>query len=429
MTLDDRTSPDPQLRDTLHADVVVIGGGLAGLTAATTAARAGASVVLLDARNVGGRARSAVRDGFTLNEGGHALYRRGGGWSVLEGLGVHPRGEVPDSAAYHTVWNGDIAPLPISPRSIATSRLLGARSKLKLAGWFNDIPGAAAEAGDVSLDEWLTDQRARADLRMFVLTLARLTTYSGRPEQMPARAVLRQLGLGGVIYVHGGWQSLVDALADGASAAGVQILDHQPVTAVHGDGDEWTVTSPDHSVTSASVVFAAGGPQLATNLLGDDPAAWVERAGPAQRAACLDVGGAPGDVTFLQSADEPLYLSAHAPTADLAPGGQTLYSVMRYLAHDDTDTAAERRASLERHADRAGLPDRSERLVDRFLAAPVVTWGSPQVGVERPTGLELAARGLVAAGDWIGEPLLADASLVSGAAAGSAAARHASVAV
>jgi glycine/D-amino acid oxidase-like deaminating enzyme len=429
MTLDNRTPPDLRHHDTLHADVVVIGGGLAGLTAATTAARAGASVVLLDARNLGGRARSALRDGFTLNEGGHALYRSGGGWAVLEGLDVHPRGAVPDATAYRTVWDGEIAPLPIAPKSIATSRLLGTRSKLKLAGWFNDIAGAAVTAGDRSLDVWLDDQRARPDLRTFVLTLARLTTYSARPENMPARAVLRQFGLGGVVYVDGGWQSLVDALTDRAEAAGVRVLDHEPVTAVDGDQHGWNVSSPDRTIRSGSVVFAAGGPQLAANLLGDDPAAWVERAGPVQRAACLDVGGAPGDVVFLQSADEPLYLSAHAPTAELAPAGQTLYSVMRYLAPDDTATAADRRASLERHAARAGLPDRSDRLVDRFLAGPVVTWGSPQVGVERPTGLELAARGLFAAGDWIGEPLLADASLVSGAGAGAAAARRAMVAV
>jgi phytoene dehydrogenase-like protein len=434
MTLDNRTPADAPKADTSstdsrHADVVVIGGGLAGLAAATTAARAGASVVLLDARNLGGRARSARRDGFTLNEGAHALYRNGGGWAVLEGLGVHPRGAAPNSAVYRTVWNGEIAPLPVAPTSIATSRLLGTRSKLKLAGWFNDIAGAARTAGDVSLDEWLDHQRTRPDLRKFVLTLGRLTTYSARPEEMPARSVLRQLGLGGVIYVDGGWQSLVDALADRAVAAGVRVLDHQPATAIDGDQHGWSVSSADRTVTSATIVFAAGGPQMAANLLGDDPAAWVDRAGPVQRAACLDVGGTAGDTTFLQSADEPLYLSAHAPTAGLAPEGQTLYSVMRYLNADDTDTAADRRASLERHAARAGLPDRTDRLVDRFLAGPVVTWGSPQVGVERPTGLELAVRGLFAAGDWIGEPLLADASLVSGAAAGAAAARRAMVAV
>jgi phytoene dehydrogenase-like protein len=224
MTLDNRTpidtpNADAVPTDMLHADVAVIGGGLAGLTAATTAARAGASVVLLEARNLGGRARSAIRDGFTLNEGRHALYRDGGGWALLERLGVHPRGEVPNAAGYRTVWNGDIAPLPIAPMSIAMSRLLGARSKLKLAGWFNDIAGAATKSGDVSLAEWLADQSARADLRKFVLMLGRLTTYSARPEEMPARAVLRQFGLGGVIYVHGGWQSLVDDLAAEACLA------------------------------------------------------------------------------------------------------------------------------------------------------------------------------------------------------------------
>lgn len=136
----------------------------------------------------------------------------------------------------------------------------------------------------------------------------------------------------------------------------------------------------------------------------------------------------PGDVDFLQGADDPLYLSAHAPAAHLAPDRLSLYSVMRYLGPDDTDTAHENRAALERHARVAGLPGPGDRLVDRFLAASVVTWGSPVVGIERPTGLELAARGVYAAGDWIGRPLLADASIVSGATAGAAAARRAMVA-
>ena len=50
-------------------------------------------------------------------------------------------------------------------------------------------------------------------------------------------------------------------------------------------------------------------------------------------------------------------------------------------------------------------------------------------GVVRPTGLELADRGVFAAGDWVGRPLLADASLVSGANAGAAAAKRAMVTV
>ena len=415
--------------DPLVVDVAVIGGGLAGLTAAATAARAGATVAVVDARSVGGRARSVERDGFVLNEGAHALYRAAGGWAVLESLGIHPRGVTPPAETYRTVWDGEIARLPTSARSILSSRLLGLRSKVKLGGWFNDIAGTAEAAGDVSVDEWLDDQQAPADLRKYVLAMGRLVTYAAQPELLPARSVLGQFAGGGVAYLHGGWQQLIDGLAAAVRDAGGAIVEHAPVTAATPSDGRWTIVTAHRELVAGSVVFAAGGPQLATTLLGADPADWVERAGPVQRAACLDVGGARGAVDFLLSADEPLYLSLHAPVADLAPDGQHLSSVMRYLAADDPLTAAENRAALEAHATRAGLPAGADRRVDRFLAAPVVTWGSPRVGLERPSGLELTERGIFAAGDWVGGQLLADAAIVSGSIAGAAAARRAMVAV
>jgi phytoene dehydrogenase-like protein len=53
-----------------RADLVVVGGGLAGLTAAAKAAKAGKSVVLLEqAKTVGGRAATLVRDGVHFNLG------------------------------------------------------------------------------------------------------------------------------------------------------------------------------------------------------------------------------------------------------------------------------------------------------------------------------------------------------------------------
>ena len=413
----------------LVVDVAVIGGGLAGLTAAATAAKAGATVAVVDGRSLGGRARSVGRDGFTLNEGAHALYRGAGGWAVLESLGVVPRGVTPSAETYRTVWDGEIARLPAGARSILSSRLLGMRSKLKLAGWFNGIAATAAEAGDVSLDEWLDDQGAQPDLHRYVTTMGRLVTYAAHPGRLPAGIVLGQFAAGGVAYLHGGWQQLVDGLAGVARHAGAELIEHEPVPALTATDGRWTVTTAQRDVVAGSIVLAAGGPQLATSLLGDDPAAWVDRAGPVQRAACLDIGGARGSADFLLSADEPLYLSRHAPAADLVPDGYHLYSLLRYLGPDDTLTAEETRASLERHAARAGLPARTDRAIDRFLAAPTVTWGSPQPGVERPTGLELGDRGVFAAGDWVGGHLLADASIVSGSHAGAAAARRAMVAV
>ncbi|MCB0018616.1 MAG: FAD-dependent oxidoreductase, partial [Anaerolineales bacterium] len=60
------------------ADVVVIGGGLAGLTAALALGQAGRQVILLEkAAALGGRAASQQKEGYTFNLGPHALYRSG----------------------------------------------------------------------------------------------------------------------------------------------------------------------------------------------------------------------------------------------------------------------------------------------------------------------------------------------------------------
>lgn len=406
-------------------DVAVVGAGLAGLTAAATAARAGATVAVLDGRSPGGRARSVTRDGYVLNEGGHALYRAAGGRAVLDGLGVRVRGSSPNTASYRVVWDGELHRLPVTPAAILASRLLGVRSKRQLAGWFGDLDGIRSAAVDVSLAEWLEAQRARTDLRRYVVTLGRLTTYSADPEALTAGAVLGQLGNGGVDYLDGGWQSLVDGLLDVIERRGGSVVADSPALAVTREGPRWAVETPNGPCVARAVVLAAGGPATAVRLLGDDAADWQARSGPVARAACLDVGGAPGAHEFVLSADEPLYLSLHSAAARLAPPGKALYSVMRYLGPTEPADPAANRAALERHAAVAGLPHPDQRDIDRFLAAPVVAWGSPVPGHTRPTGLELADRGVVVAGDWVGDRLLADAALVSGAAAGTAAAAHA----
>ncbi|CAN5454287.1 FAD-dependent oxidoreductase [soil metagenome] len=414
----------------MTVDVAVVGGGLAGLAAAATAARGGCRVVVLEAHLAGGRARSVERNGYTLNQGAHALYLGGAAGAVLDQLGVVTTGGEPPADEYRTFWNGRVVPLPLTPKGLLTTRLLGVRSKATAARLLGSIGSAARNAPDVPLEEWMEHERVRPDLARVLCVVARLTSYTARPELAPAPAMLRQLALGGggARYVDGGWQTIVDGLLAAARRAGARVVTGAPVTELardrHGRDGHWMVRAGNRTVAARSVVIATGGPAHAEALAGRGPG-WTETAGVPVRAACLDVGlgglvGSP-PVRYLFSADDPLYLSQHAPVARVAPDGHDLYQLLRYLGSDEHLSPAQARAELEQHAARAGLPPTGERTVERFLADMTVAWGSHQVGVLRPRGDELAAHGIHVAGDWVGDHLLADAALDSGARAGRAA--------
>ena len=84
-----------------EVDTVVIGGGMAGLTAAAYVARAGRSVVVLERSNhTGGRAITEERSGYYFNLGPHALYTESVAAEVLNELGVDMHGGEPPQAGF-----------------------------------------------------------------------------------------------------------------------------------------------------------------------------------------------------------------------------------------------------------------------------------------------------------------------------------------
>ncbi len=80
---------EPRDAQTGKTGVAVVGGGIAGLTAASYLARAGTNVTVFEkAPEPGGRAATLESAGFLFNCGGHALYTGGAASSVLAELGV-----------------------------------------------------------------------------------------------------------------------------------------------------------------------------------------------------------------------------------------------------------------------------------------------------------------------------------------------------
>src|ERR1051326_8320976 len=70
-------------------DVAIVGGGIAGLTAAAVLSRSGKTVSVFErAGHAGGRAQTQNLEGFHFNLGPHALYRGGHAFRVLGELGI-----------------------------------------------------------------------------------------------------------------------------------------------------------------------------------------------------------------------------------------------------------------------------------------------------------------------------------------------------
>lgn len=426
---DPTTSDDQGARAPDHparAAAVVVGAGLAGLTAAALIAGRGHDVVVLDGSLPGGRARTDEVQGFRFNRGPHALYDAGVARRVLLGLGVRFSGGPPRTSASYVRLGDDLAVLPVTTSQMVASGLLGVREKAQLVRFLRAI-GGPAPAAELSASAWLADRKLTGRASDMVAWLIRLTSYCADLDRVSADAAAAQLAIGmrGVTYLDGGWQTLVDSLVERAERCGVRVVTGASVLAMRDTPGGWVLETARGELTCRSVVLAAGGPAVAARLLGSAgvPAANFPEPGDALTAAALDLGLARPlrGVSLLFSFDEPLYLSQHAPPADLAPAGSAVVQVLRYgarAAHSD-------RAELLAHAVAAGI-DLDEVVAQRFLAHMTVAHGvpSPERGglAGRPPVAIPGAEGVFLAGDWVGgRGLLADASVASAEEAAQAA--------
>ncbi|MDH4143937.1 MAG: FAD-dependent oxidoreductase [Acidimicrobiia bacterium] len=408
---------------------IVIGAGLAGLTAAALLADGGEDVTVIEGRaRLGGRATTDVRDGHLFNQGPHALYLGGGAMRTLRALGIDPPGAAPVTKGALGVRGATLGLLPAGPSSLARTRLLDARAKVDLARGLARVRGLEpALLADRSTAAWLGEAFSASGARQLVGGLVRVATYCADLDHLSADvgASQLQLALGGVRYLDGGWQAMVDALAARAERAGAVVRTGVRATAVEPAGGRWTVVTAEGGLDADRVIVAVNSVVAAATLTGSASVAEAARSATPVTAATLDVGlrRLPDPARrFAYGIDRPLYFSVHNPPAWL--GEDVTLHVMKYLdTADDADTdAGEVRAELEGLLDLLQPGWRGELSTVRFQRRLVVTSMRPepaQGGMAGRHPVVVADRpGLFVAGDWAGsEGHLADASIASAAAA------------
>jgi glycine/D-amino acid oxidase-like deaminating enzyme len=422
--------PDRPAGGDERGDVVVVGGGIAGLCAALTAAKRGLRVVVLESNAWGGRAKTVERQGFSYNVGPHALYLKGALSGLLGDHHIAIDGNPPPIDSTRVVRDGAAHPMGTGPKDLLTSPLLSRRNRVRLIRLFIKVQRTKpATLVGRSVDDWLGDEPLA--VRQFVDMFIRLSTYTNAPGLFDAGAALAQVQLalsGGVTYPHHGWQTIVDALAGAVRAVGGTLRDHTPVDAIERVGQSIEVRSGEHRWVAGAVVMAAGGPDLVERITGS-------KVGPRNgltepiRAGVLDLALRRPVPGILLGLDTPMYLSAHAPLARLAPEGHGLVSVLRY--HDAEGSAASSESCRDelRHLAGLGGIDDGDIVHERYLHELVVAHGAPTAAggglAGRPNARALGVDGVFLAGDWVGDVgLLADASAASGQRAAQLAAEH-----
>lgn len=364
----------------MSQEITIVGGGLAGLTAAIACAEGDAEVRLLEAHDaLGGRGRNT--DGpYKAHLGPHVFYK-GSLWNWLRERDLMPAHTGVPLAGVRLRLQGEVRRTPPLGALPSVLRLRGRKAPTEL-----DFRTWAASHTDESTAAMLS-------------AAAGVYTFHHDPGELSAafvweRTVRTLLSTPSVRYVTGGWNVLVASLERRARELGVTIETGQRV----------------QELLPTPVILATELGE-ARRLLGEDSLRWLSG-----NTVCLDLGlrRRRGDPFVVSDMDEAGWVERFsAPDKSLAPAGEELVQAQMPIRPGES-------------ADRAGM--RLERLLDLSLLdwRERETWRRRQVMDGRSGALDLPGatwrdrpavdrgEGVFLAGDMVAAPgLLSEVSWAS----------------
>mgnify|MGYP001190351537 FL=1 len=411
-------------------DVAVVGGGIAGLVAANDLARAGKSVVVFEkSAQFGGRAITVRKKGALFNLGGHALYLGGSADTIFQELGLKLEGGSP-SRRVSVIWKNRVMPLSrfLFGRDMSWT---GRIELLRMLAKLGRIDTDNGEMTSISVREWLEREMRDPMVRNVFYALIRTGTFTQAPDLQyigPAlRQVQRSFRKQGVLYVQGGWQSIIDQLREKVVRAGAIVAGSAGVEAIGHDGGEVCRLHLSNGETMEIGYVISAVPLAETCRLVQDAGrtslqVWKDQA-RAVSVACLDLClrrlPVPNRNVVL-GIDQPVFFSNQSKaTPSLAEDGSWVMHLIKYNGYNGAGESDPKKdeAFLEQMMDRIQPGWRKEVVARQFL--PNMTVVGDYMHIDRidktPGPVVPEIRGLYVAGDWASHgEVLVDAAAASG---------------
>ncbi|HZJ47506.1 MAG TPA: NAD(P)/FAD-dependent oxidoreductase [Acidimicrobiia bacterium] len=288
--------------EVIHADAVVIGAGLGGLSAAGYLAKGGRKVVVLEHHSVpGGYAHEFKRRGFRFEVALHALDGAGpGGWlhPMLDDLGVLDRVEFVRLDPFYTARFSDyeitvpsdlseylrqlendfsdevdgIADLFAAIRRVAhdmgrftKDRKAGIRSTpMEMMQRYPDMAMAFSQNWQAFMDRFIRDQRLQA-------VISALWGYLGLPPSKISAGlfalVLSSYHMSGAWYPRGGSQAMSRAMVDAIVERGGEVRFRNTVTKIDVEDTRAVAIETDRGLRVEADLFISNASPLATTTL------------------------------------------------------------------------------------------------------------------------------------------------------------------
>ena len=371
------------MSSTTQVDVLVIGAGMGGVCAAARLAAAGQKPLLVErADQVGGRASSFVKDGFTINTGAIAIENGGAMEQTFTDVGATLELRYPDPANTFRI-KGKV----VNPAKGGWSFIIDQITK-KGAKLMTSLGGA--RKGDLpedqlTLEQWIGSATSNETVHRLFRNLS-AAVFAVNADEIPAKAFLTYFMQKGAFKRFGfhpqGTVGVCQALADVVTREGGEVWTGATVTKIHSEDGRVTGATVERGGETVEVTCGAiisnVGPVATIDLVGADVLGeeYVSKIRTTSRPSAniiIHVASreplidTPGLIVFSTTERVCNMGNMTATCPELAPEGwhlSVVYAVPR-PAVGDFDSERELELSLQELRDELpGMSDPETRIID-----------------------------------------------------------------